>query len=49
MDSTGVRLLVGAHERATEHAYSISFLRGPPIVQRVIEMTGLHTVLPFAD
>jgi anti-sigma B factor antagonist len=49
MDSTGVRLLVAAHERATQRPYSISFLRGPPIIQRVIEMTGLQSVLFFAD
>jgi anti-anti-sigma factor len=49
MDSTGVRLLVAAHDRATQGAYSISFLRGPPIVQRVIEMSGLQSVLIFAD
>lgn len=49
MDSTGIRLLVAAHERATEGAHSISFFRGPPIVHRVIELAGVHAVLPFAD
>jgi anti-sigma B factor antagonist len=49
MDSTGVRLLVAAHERATQCTYSISFLRGPPIIQRVIELSGLQSVLVFAD
>jgi anti-anti-sigma factor len=49
MDSTGIRLFAAAHERATQGPYSISFLRGPPIIQRVIEMSGLQSVLTFAD
>lgn len=49
MDSTGIRVLAGAHERALPQAYGISFLSGPPAVQRVIELSGLRAVLPFAD
>lgn len=48
LDSTGIRLLVAAHERALAQPHAISFLAGPPVVQRVIEMSGLDAVLSFA-
>ena len=47
IDSTGLRLLVMAAERA-EHG-RFSMLRGPKQVHRVFEITDLVDRLPFAD
>ena len=49
MDSTGVRLLVTAHARSRADADRLTLLRGPRAVQRVLELSGVDTLLPFAD
>ena len=49
IDSTGVRVLIGAHERSRSHANRLGLLRGPTAVQRVFELTGIADLLPFAD
>jgi anti-sigma B factor antagonist len=49
MDSTGVRLLVGAHARSREASDRLTLLRGGPAVQHVLEVSGLDDQLPFAD
>ena len=47
IDSTGIRLIVMACERAEEGR--VSLLRGPKQVHRVFEITDLADRLPFAD
>lgn len=49
MDSTGVRLLVTAHARSRADANRLSLLRGAPVVQRVLELSGVDVLLPFTD
>jgi anti-sigma B factor antagonist len=49
MDSTGVRLLVFAHARSRADADRLVLLRGPIVVQRTLELSGVETLLPFAD
>lgn len=49
MDSTGVRLLITAHARSRADANRLVLLRGPAVVQRVLELSGVETLLPFAD
>ncbi len=49
MDSTGVRLLVHAHARSRADANRLTLLRGRAAVQRVMELSGVDVLLPFAD
>jgi len=49
MDSTGVRLLVEAHARSRADSDRLVLIRGPVSVQRVLEITGVVDLLPFAD
>jgi anti-anti-sigma factor len=49
MDSTGVRLLVTANARSREDADRLSLRRGPAAVQRVLELSAVADLLPFAD
>ncbi|MGH2943480.1 MAG: STAS domain-containing protein [Solirubrobacteraceae bacterium] len=49
MDSTGVRLLVYAVARSREDSNRLTLLRGPAAVQRVLELSGVVALLPFAD
>jgi anti-anti-sigma factor len=49
MDSTGVRLIVQAHQRSRADANRLALLRGPAAVQRVLELSGVSGLLPFAD
>jgi anti-sigma B factor antagonist len=49
IDSTGVRILLCAHRRASVDGDRLALLRGPSAVQRVFEITGILDVLPFAD
>ncbi|HEX8159026.1 MAG TPA: STAS domain-containing protein [Solirubrobacteraceae bacterium] len=48
IDSTGLRLLVMASERAQPNS-RVTLLRGPKQVHRVFELTNLVDRLPFAD
>jgi stage II sporulation protein AA (anti-sigma F factor antagonist) len=51
MDSSGVRVIVGAHLAAKEHGGRLSLVRlaaGTPI-QRVLEICGLDGVLDVVD
>lgn len=48
MDSTGVRLILGADARSRDAA-RLSLLRGPTSVQRVLQISGIEEMLPFAD
>jgi len=49
MDSTGVRLLIQAHARSRAESGRLTLRRGPAAVQRVMELTGVDVLLPFAD
>lgn len=49
MDSTGVRLLIQAYARSRADADRLTLLRGPAAVQRVMELSGVDALLPFAD
>ncbi len=49
MDSTGVRLLITANARSRSDSNRLVLLRGPTVVQRVLELSGVETRLPFAD
>jgi anti-sigma B factor antagonist len=49
MDSTGVQLLLRAHARSRADANRLRLLRGPAVVHRVLELTGVATLLPFSD
>ena len=49
MDSTGVRLLIQAHARSRADANRLTLRRGPAAVQRVMELSGVDALLPFAD
>jgi|SRR5829696_787349 len=49
IDSTGLGVLVHAYRSDRENGNRLRFLRGSAPVQRVMELTSLDTVLPFAD
>jgi anti-sigma B factor antagonist len=49
MDSTGVRLLVNAEARSRADSKRLTLLRGRAAVQRVLQLTGVDVLLPFAD
>jgi anti-anti-sigma factor len=49
MDSTGVQVLVGAHVRSRAVSDRLTVLRGPAAVQRVLQLSGVEPLLPFAD
>ncbi len=49
MDSTGVRLLVTAHARSRADSDRLTLLRGQAAVQRVLQLSGVDVLLPFAD
>lgn len=49
MDSTGVRLVVNAHTRSRADADRLTLRRGQAAVQRVMELSGVDVLLPFAD
>jgi anti-sigma B factor antagonist len=49
IDSTGLHVLWSAHARESAGANRLRFLRGSAPVERVFNLTGLDTVLPFAD
>jgi anti-sigma B factor antagonist len=47
IDSSGLRTLLLADERASEHGYEFVLLPGQEPVQRVFELTGALDVLRF--
>jgi anti-sigma B factor antagonist len=49
MDSTGIRVLLSADARSRADSERLTLLRGPAAVQRVLELTGVVDLLPFAD
>ena len=49
LDSTGIAALVAADEHARRDGWSLAIVKGPPQVQRVLELCGLTEALPLAD
>jgi len=49
MDSTGLRVIVAADERARDQGRRMVVVRGTDTVQRIIEMTRLHERLEIVD
>lgn len=49
MDSTGLRLVVLADDRARAEDRTLSIVRGRPDVQRVFEITRMEERLRFVD
>jgi anti-sigma B factor antagonist len=49
MDSSGLRALVMAHERAKKAGRRLAIVPGPPGVRRVFEITQLDARLDFVE
>ncbi len=49
MDSTGLRLIVAAAERAKEAGRRFVIVRGPDAVHRVLELTGVDAQLDVVN
>ena len=49
MDSTGLHLLVKAHQRAEESGRRLALTRGGEQVQRLIDLTGVADVVRIVD
>lgn len=49
MDSTGLRALAQANSIAAERGISLSIIRGPRQIERVLEISGLGALLPLVD
>jgi anti-sigma B factor antagonist len=49
MDSTGLSILVKAHQRAVEEDREFGLVRGSQQVQRLLELTGVTERLLMAD
>jgi anti-sigma B factor antagonist len=45
MDSTGLRVLLGAHQRAQESGRRFALVRGADQVERVLTLTGVRDML----
>jgi anti-sigma B factor antagonist len=41
IDSTGLRIVLGAHQRAQERGQELALTRGPQQVQRLLSITGV--------
>jgi anti-sigma B factor antagonist len=49
MDSTGLRSLLRATERAAREDRELTIVRGPQPIARLFEVTGLESHLPLVD
>ena len=49
MDSTGLSVLVRAHQRATENGQRFGVVKGPQQVQRLLSLTGVADRLTLVD
>jgi anti-anti-sigma factor len=49
MDSTGLSVLVRAHQRAEERGRELAMVKGPQQVQRLLSLTGVADRLTLAD
>ena len=41
MDSTGLSIIVRAHQRLSEQDCELTIVKGPPQVQRLLDLTGV--------
>lgn len=48
-DTSGIQLVVEAYRSARDERFPLSIVRAVPQVQRVFEIAGLESVLPFKD
>jgi anti-sigma B factor antagonist len=49
MDSTGLSVLVRAHQRAEEQGRQLAMVKGPQQVQRLLSLTGVADRLRLVD
>lgn len=49
MDSTGLRVILGADSRAREQGRRLAIVRGPEAVQRIFKITRLDERLDMVD
>ena len=49
MDSTGLSVLVRAHQRAEEQGRQLAMVKGPQQVQRLLSLTGVADRLTLVD
>jgi anti-anti-sigma factor len=49
MDSTGLSIIVKAHQRLTEAGRKLSLVRGSQQVQRLLDLTGVSERLQLVD
>jgi anti-anti-sigma factor len=49
MDSTGLSVLVRAHQRAVDNGQRFAVVKGPQQVQRLLTLTGVADRLTLAD
>ena len=49
MDSTGLRVLLSAHQRAHESGRRFALVRGADQVERVLTLTGVRELLTVVD
>jgi anti-sigma B factor antagonist len=49
MGATGLRALLSVDARSPRDGFSLVVVKGPPLVQRVFEMTGVDRRLVFID
>jgi anti-sigma B factor antagonist len=49
MDSTGLSVLVRAHQKATESGKRLAVVKGPQQVQRLLSLTGVADRLTVVD
>ena len=49
MDSSGLRALAQTNAHASRGDFELSIIRGPRQIERVLEISGLATLLPLVD
>lgn len=49
IDSTGLRVLLTAHERARAHGQEFAITQGSPQVQRLLSISRIDELLPIID
>jgi anti-sigma B factor antagonist len=49
LDSTGIRMLLSWQKRSSADGVLFSVIPGPPVVQRVLELTGAAELLAYAS
>jgi len=49
LDSTGIRLLLELAQSARCGGWQLAVIEGPPDVQRVFEIAGVASMLPFVE